>query len=104
MLAHFHFINKGVIPFSLPHNVAGKQELAKAANLTDEQVSFVWRTATLAHDPERGMFPSTSSLVRFLTSPQVARMRYVRERGLVGHDLYWVSMLYDKEWVPQRME
>ncbi|KAK0644676.1 hypothetical protein B0T16DRAFT_332780 [Cercophora newfieldiana] len=86
MLAHFHFINKGVVPFSLPHNVAGKQELAKAANLTDEQVNFVWRTATLAHDPERA----------------VATMRYVRERGLVGHDLYWVSMLFDKEWVPQR--
>jgi hypothetical protein len=31
----------------------------------------------------------------------VARMRYVRQRGLVGHDLYWVSMLYDKEWAPQ---
>ncbi|KAK4442358.1 hypothetical protein QBC34DRAFT_313297 [Podospora aff. communis PSN243] len=84
MLAHFHFINKGVVPFSLPHNAAGRQELAKAANLTDEQVNFVWRTATLAHEPER-----------------VARMRYVRQRGLVGHDLYWVSMLYDKEWAPQ---
>lgn len=83
MLAHFHFINKGVIPFSLPHNAAGKQELAKAANLTDEQVDFVWRTARLAHDPKR-----------------VARMRYVRERGLVGDDLYWVSMLFDQKWVP----
>jgi len=31
----------------------------------------------------------------------VARMRYVRERGLVGDDLYWVSMLFDQEWVPQ---
>lgn len=84
MLAHFHFINKGVIPFSLPHNAAGKQELAKAANLTDEQVEFVWRTARLVHDPER-----------------VTKMRHIRERGEVGHDLYWVSMLYDKEWVPQ---
>jgi len=62
MLAHFHFINKGVIPFSLPHNAAGKQELAKAANLTDEQVEFVWRTARLAHDPERGMSPVTTTL------------------------------------------
>jgi len=29
-----------------------------------------------------------------------AQMRYVREAGMVGHDLYWISMLYDKEWVP----
>jgi hypothetical protein len=54
MLAHFHFINKGVVPFSLPQNDAGKQELAKAANLTDEQVDFVWMTSRLTNDPERG--------------------------------------------------
>lgn len=54
MLAHFHFINKGVIPFSLPHSAAGKQELGKAANLSDVQVNFVWRTSRLINEPERG--------------------------------------------------
>ncbi|KAK0708520.1 hypothetical protein B0H67DRAFT_496689 [Lasiosphaeris hirsuta] len=83
ILAHFHFINKGVIPFSLPHTEAGKQELAKAANLSDEQVEFVWRTSNMVNNPQRA-----------------ACMRYVRERGMVGEDLYWVSMLYDKEWKP----
>jgi len=60
MLAHFHFINKGVIPFSLPHTATGKQELAKAANLSDEQVNFVWRTSRLINEPERGMLPNQS--------------------------------------------
>ncbi|KAK3349052.1 hypothetical protein B0T25DRAFT_458000 [Lasiosphaeria hispida] len=83
ILAHFHFINKGVIPFSLPHTEAGKQELAKAANLSNEQVDFVWRTSNMVNDPERA-----------------AHMRYARERGMVGEDLYWVSMLYDREWKP----
>lgn len=59
MLAHFHFINKGVIPFSLPHSEAGKQELAKAANLTDDEIAFVWRTAGMINEPERGEFQLT---------------------------------------------
>ncbi|KAK3682997.1 hypothetical protein B0T22DRAFT_385649 [Podospora appendiculata] len=84
MLAHFHFINKGVIPFSLPHTEAGKQELTKAANLSEEELQFVWKTSNMIKDPERA-----------------ARMKRVRERDEVGDDLYWVSMLYDKEWKPR---
>ncbi|KAK5654757.1 hypothetical protein OQA88_7082 [Cercophora sp. LCS_1] len=84
MLAHFHFINKGVIPFSLPHNEAGKQELAKAANLTEDEIAFVWRTARMINEPERA-----------------ARMKHARDAGAVGDDLYWISMLYDREWIPQ---
>lgn len=56
MLAHFHFLNKGVLPFALPHTPDGKQELAKAANLTDEQVEFVRRTSTFLKDPDRSKF------------------------------------------------
>ncbi|KAK0615151.1 hypothetical protein B0T17DRAFT_498062 [Bombardia bombarda] len=84
MLAHFHYINKGVIPFSLPHTEAGKQELAKAANLTDEQVKFVWKTSDMTNEPRRAAY-----------------MKYIRERDEVGDDLYWVSMLYDKDWKPR---
>jgi len=83
MLAHFHFLNKGVLPFALPHTPEGKQELAKAANLTDEQVEFVWRTSNFLKDPKR-----------------VARIRFARETAAVGDDLYWVSMLFDEEWTP----
>lgn len=56
MLAHFHFLNKGVLPFALPHTPDGKQELAKAANLADEQVEFVRRTSTFLKDPDRSKF------------------------------------------------
>ncbi|KAK4466359.1 hypothetical protein QBC42DRAFT_166788 [Cladorrhinum samala] len=83
MLAHFHFINKGVLPFSLPHTPEGQKELAKAANLTDEQVLFVWRTSNLFREPARA-----------------ADMKFRRETGQVGHDLYWVSMLFDSDWKP----
>ncbi|OTB14989.1 hypothetical protein K445DRAFT_61587 [Daldinia sp. EC12] len=82
MLAHFHFINKGVIPFSLPHNEIGRAELQRAAELDDEQVDFVWRTSDLIRE-------------------RVDLMKHVRERDLVGHDLFWVSFLYDEDWKPR---
>ncbi|KAK4165574.1 hypothetical protein QBC43DRAFT_208230 [Cladorrhinum sp. PSN259] len=84
MLAHFHFINKGVLPFSLPHTEAGRKELAKAAELTEEQVEFVLRTSKFIRDPLRA-----------------AEMRRQRDNLEVGSDLYWVSMLYDVDWKPQ---
>ncbi|KAK4184430.1 hypothetical protein QBC35DRAFT_58270 [Podospora australis] len=87
MLAHFHFINKGVLPFSLPKTPTGRKELSKAASLSDDQVEFVWRTADMVKDPHRA-----------------AQMRYARQRGEVGHDLYWVSMLFDQDWRPQAHE
>ncbi|KAK3395142.1 hypothetical protein B0H63DRAFT_462729 [Podospora didyma] len=83
MLAHFHFINKGVVPFSLPHSPAGRQELARAANLSEEQLAFVWRTSDMVKDARLA-----------------ERMRDARERNDKGDDFYWISMLYDEEWKP----
>lgn len=54
MLAHFHFINKGVAPFALAHSSVGRQELAKAAALDDDQVNFIWRTSNMIRDHDRG--------------------------------------------------
>ncbi|KAK1782241.1 hypothetical protein QBC45DRAFT_448642 [Copromyces sp. CBS 386.78] len=83
MLAHFHFINKGVLPFDIPHDEAGRHELSKAASLSEEQLNFVWKTGDIIKDPVR-----------------VTRMKHVRERFDVGDDFYWISMLYDREWKP----
>ena len=97
LLAHFHFINKGVVPFSLPHTPAGRQELAKAASLNDEQVDFVWKTSRLINDPERGA--CFSPLPPFIYSlliaadgnesrahAQGARDRQRRRRSVLGVD------------------
>ena len=54
MLAHFHFINKGVLPFDIPHDEKGRHELAKAASLSEEQLDFVWKTGDMVRDPARG--------------------------------------------------
>ncbi|KAK4205563.1 hypothetical protein QBC40DRAFT_162526 [Triangularia verruculosa] len=88
MLAHFHYINRGVLPFSLPlHTKEGRKDLAKAADLTEEQVDFVRATAEMVRDRNR----------------QNA-IRAVRENEEVGHDLYWISMLFDEEWKPKQNE
>ncbi|KAK0732900.1 hypothetical protein B0T26DRAFT_633909, partial [Lasiosphaeria miniovina] len=83
MLAHFHFINKGVMPFSLPHTPGGREELSRAANLDKSQLDFVWRTSDMIKDAEIA-----------------SKMRAARERDDKGDDLYWISMLYDKHWEP----
>ena len=33
MLAHFHYLSKGVLPFHLSYDEAGLRQLAKAADL-----------------------------------------------------------------------
>ncbi|KAK4176547.1 hypothetical protein QBC36DRAFT_187225 [Triangularia setosa] len=88
MLAHFHYINRGVIPFSLPlHTEQGRKDLAKAAELTEEQVDLVRMTADMIQDSQRQKTITT-----------------VREQEDVGHDLYWVSMLFDQDWKPKQNE
>ncbi|KAK0669846.1 hypothetical protein QBC41DRAFT_223005 [Cercophora samala] len=88
ILAHFHYINRGVVPFSLPlHTKEGRNDLAKAAELTAEQVDFVRMTAEMVKDNERQK-----------------TIKAVREQEDVGHALYWVSMLYDQDWKPKQNE
>lgn len=53
MLAHFHYLNKGVLPFRLTYDAAGIRELSKAAELDPEQVTFIKRTSRLLDEPQR---------------------------------------------------
>ncbi|KAI0115733.1 hypothetical protein GGR51DRAFT_546078 [Nemania sp. FL0031] len=83
MLAHFHYLNKGVVPFQLSHNAEGLRELAKVGELDDDSVKFVLRTSTLMKDEER-----------------IAKIEEVRATRQFGHDLFWISQLYDADWRP----
>jgi len=56
MLAHFHYLNKGVLPFHLSYDEAGLRQLAKAADLDPDQVDFVKTTSVLLRDPTRGLY------------------------------------------------
>ncbi|KAI0602176.1 hypothetical protein F4775DRAFT_588403 [Biscogniauxia sp. FL1348] len=83
MLAHFHYLNKGVHPFGMCHAAKHRQELAKAAELDEDGVNFVCETSRQVNE---------TGLQR--------EIKEVRAAKNFGHDLYWVSQLYDEVWEP----
>jgi hypothetical protein len=52
MLAHFHWLNKGALPFLCTPDSKGVAKLMKEAEITETQAEFVHRTALLVQ--ERG--------------------------------------------------
>lgn len=106
MLAHFHFLNKGVVPFSLPHNEIGRAELSKAADLDDEQVDLVWKTSDMIKDPWRcEQYENHIWNDGDVADEKIAeKMKEVRERDMVGNEYFWVSFLFDKDWKPRRQD
>lgn len=83
MLAHFHYLNKGVTPFSLTFDSRGSEQLSKVAELDPDEVSFISWTASLVQNPTKR-----------------AEMFDVFETNNFRHDLYWVSQLYMPDWKP----
>ncbi len=55
LLAHFHYLNKGVYPFQLTHDAAGLKKLSKAAELDPRQLEFLRETSDLLRQPLRGL-------------------------------------------------
>ncbi|KXX74792.1 hypothetical protein MMYC01_207707 [Madurella mycetomatis] len=83
MLAHFHYLNKGVLPFQLTYDAAGIRELSKAAELDPEQVTFIKLTSHLLNEPQR-----------------LAEFQSVRSKLDLNHDMYWIAQLYEENWMP----
>ncbi|KKK23873.1 hypothetical protein AOCH_002910, partial [Aspergillus ochraceoroseus] len=83
LLAHFHYLNKGVSPFHMTYDEKALRELASAAELDKEQLEFIKFTSGLVKTPGRDTY--------------VANIRANRD---FGDHLYWVSQLYDSEWKP----
>lgn len=53
MLAHFHYLNKGVLPFHLTYDEKALRNLALAADLDSDELEFVKKTSELVNDPAR---------------------------------------------------
>ncbi|KAI1489816.1 hypothetical protein F5X96DRAFT_591589 [Biscogniauxia mediterranea] len=83
MLAHFHYLNKGVHPFGMCNAATHRRELARAAELGEDEVKFVWDTSRRVNETELK-----------------DKIKEVRAARNFGHDLYWVSQLYDEVWKP----
>ncbi|KAL3471565.1 hypothetical protein BJX99DRAFT_266617 [Aspergillus californicus] len=83
MLAHFHYLNKGVLPFHLTYDEKSLRNLAAAAELDRDELDFVKRTSELVNEPAR-----------------MAHMAGIRKNRDYGADMYWVSQLFDVDWAP----
>lgn len=101
LLAHFHYLNKGVLPFHMANKAEGRRELARAAELDDNQLNFIRHSSGLIQDPQRGR-QARLSCTRIMNAHSVtaALMTHVRDNELLNHDLYWVSQLYEEAWRP----
>ncbi|KAL2866698.1 uncharacterized protein BJX67DRAFT_124028 [Aspergillus lucknowensis] len=54
MLAHFHYLNKGVLPFHMTYDEKSLRNLAAAAELDSVELDFVQETSQLVNEKARG--------------------------------------------------
>ncbi|PTD13522.1 hypothetical protein FCULG_00003164, partial [Fusarium culmorum] len=79
LLAHFHYCNKGIYPFS---EGCKDQDLRTLAGLDEEKIKFV-------HD--------TSTMARKYATP----WEKLREAAVYEHDYFFVSQLFETNWQPR---
>ncbi|RDA85170.1 hypothetical protein CP532_2363 [Ophiocordyceps camponoti-leonardi (nom. inval.)] len=79
LLAHFHYCNKGVYPFS---DECKDKDLQSLADLGEDELKFVRETKAY-HKTNRG------------------RWQQVRNGGAFEDDFFFVSQLFDEKWKPQ---
>ncbi|KAI9689934.1 MAG: hypothetical protein M1822_009816 [Bathelium mastoideum] len=79
MLAHFHYLNKGAEVFSLACSPEKHEEVMEATGLDRDQL--------------RVIITSVESL-----KGKEDEIRQIKENKNYGHDYYFVSQLFDKDW------
>ncbi|KAI9696522.1 MAG: hypothetical protein M1820_008150 [Bogoriella megaspora] len=81
MLAYFHYLNKGAEVFSMVRSPDKRQAVMEAAGLKEEQLGIIEETSELLEE-KRNEFHS------------------IKEKKEYGHDYYFISQLFEKEWRP----
>ena len=95
-LGHWHSCTKGKLLFATSIEA---EELKVAMNLTQEQIDFLAFTTNQIHaNGKRGGLVSTFRPL--LTSTPEAEISKARLGHRYEHDLFFLSQLYDDEWVP----
>jgi hypothetical protein len=99
VLGHFHYCNKGKLPFRLADSYGTLQQLKKIAELDDEQTMFVRNTSLYVHT-SRKYSKSVLSQKYTHTIPLGDDYTKARDSLNFGHDLYFVSQMFDEQWAP----
>ncbi|KAM5525211.1 hypothetical protein FOXYSP1_01254, partial [Fusarium oxysporum f. sp. phaseoli] len=79
LLAHFHYCNKGIYPFS---EDCKDQDLRTLAGLDEEKIKFVHHTSNLAR--------------RY-----ALQWEEIRNKAVYEHDYFFVSQLFETNWQPR---
>ena len=95
LLAYFHHCCKGFRPFDVDWE---STETASMADLDQEQIQFLRRTAEYVH--KNSMCPDPHAL---LLSDYVIEtgFREIIEKGLCEDEHYFVGQLYEENWKPR---
>lgn len=99
MLAYYHFNNKGRLPFDLAGDPAKSAELAAEAELNEDQMMFVKKTAKWIRQKRK------TSVIRRLprtsTDFQVEEhVKHIRAERDFGDHYFFLSQLFDEDWQP----
>jgi hypothetical protein len=95
-LGHWHSCTKGKLLFATSTEA---EELKMAMNLTQEQIDFLAFTTSQIHaSGKHGGLVFTFRLL--LTTIPGAEINEARLDHHYEHDLFFLSQLYDDEWVP----
>jgi hypothetical protein len=81
LLAHFHYCNKGMHPFS---DECTDQDLRARAGLNEEQIRFVHMTRSFAKQHQ-------------------SEWEALREQKQYENDFFFISQLFEKNWEPRHM-
>ncbi|KAM3529957.1 hypothetical protein MY4038_005174 [Beauveria bassiana] len=81
MLAHWHYVDKGLKPFQMALTSEGLKEVAKRANLNPEQTDLVRTTATWIRD-------------------QGSSIQAMKTTRAFGHNLYWIVQMFEEGCEP----
>ena len=97
LLAHFHYLNKGGLPFAVAEDISRLRKLFGHAELTETECEFIRNSALLVRERSKYKLPCLE--MRLLTIAAHV-MKMVQQDHAFGHDFFWISQLYEKDWRP----
>lgn len=111
LLAHFHYTNKGVHPFTIdwtsPDQIDRSQFNAEQAQFMRETVAEINKKGWTRLNPlpiatlsPLGSPLSSQTGTNTLFGMAEERFREVRQKEEFEHDYYFISQLYDRDWKP----
>ncbi len=99
LLAHFHHLSKGQSPFAQAAREDNLAEAAEVASLDAEAIDLLRYTTERLPDLRKHQ-TICSLVLAFADACVELQAGTLRTERNFGHDMYWVSQLYERHWKP----